>query len=102
MRSKPWLDGGDEVTIRRASARDGLGLVQLAALGEARPLGDDVLLAEVDGELWAALDLADGRTIFDPFRPTCAVRRLLGLRRESMRRAAGTGSRLQALRERLA
>jgi hypothetical protein len=61
-----------------------------------------VLVAEVEGELWAALELAGGRTIADPFRPTLAVRELLALRRSSFDGAAGRYGRLRLLRHRLA
>ena len=36
-----------------------------------------VLVAEVDGELWAALSLSDGRAVADPFRPSADVVGLL-------------------------
>jgi hypothetical protein len=36
-----------------------------------------VLVAEVGGELWAALSLDDGHGVADPFRPTGAVVHLL-------------------------
>jgi hypothetical protein len=102
MRAKPWLDGGDDVTIRRALADDAAALRALATLSETRPLRGDVLVAEVDGELWAALDLDDGRLIADPFRPTAGARRLLVLRRESLAAAAGAVGRLRAWRHRFA
>ena len=46
---------GDAVTIRRARPADATALLQLAALDEAEPLDGDVIVAEVDGELWAAI-----------------------------------------------
>ena len=55
-------EGNDAVTIRRARPADATALLHLAALDEAEPLEGEVIVAEVDGELWAALDLADGRT----------------------------------------
>ena len=67
-----------EITIRPEYPDDELALIRLAALDSsdatpARPL----LLAEVDGELRAALSLHDGSTIADPFYPTAAVVELL-------------------------
>jgi hypothetical protein len=97
-----WLDGGRDVTIRRAGPADESGLRRLAALDEARPLAGEVLVAEVDGELWAALELAGGRMIADPFRPTVAVRELLALRRGSFEAGTGRGGRLRLLRHRTA
>jgi hypothetical protein len=101
-RRRPWLDRGEDVTIRRGGPADEAALVRLAALDEARPLTGEVLVAEVDGELWAALELAEGRTIADPFRPTLAVRELLALRRGSFEFGAGRGGRLRLLRHRTA
>jgi len=93
---------GDDMTIRRATPGDGGALRRLAALAESDPLRGDVLLVEVGDELWAAVDLATGREISDPFRPTLPARRLLRLRRESLALASGRVGRLRALRERLA
>ena len=71
---------GDAVTIRRTRPADATPLLHLAALDDAAPLDGDVLVAEVDGELWAALCLDDGRRIADPFRPTAEAVALLELR----------------------
>jgi hypothetical protein len=101
-RKQPWLDSGDDVTIRRAGSADGTALRRLAALAESRPLHGDVLVAEVAGELRAALALDDGRTIADPFRPTLALRELLQLRRAKLVQAAGMTRRLRLARHRLA
>ncbi|MBV9464847.1 MAG: hypothetical protein JO169_01910, partial [Solirubrobacterales bacterium] len=38
------------------------------------------LVAEIDGELCAALSLADGRVVADPFRPSGALLELLRMR----------------------
>ena len=43
----------------------------------ARASGAARLLAEVDGELWAALSLRDGAVVADPFRHTTALVELL-------------------------
>jgi hypothetical protein len=72
--------GNDAVTIRRARPADATALFHLAALDEAEPLDGEVIVAEVNGELWAALDLTDGRRISDPFRPAAEARALLELR----------------------
>jgi hypothetical protein len=57
-------------TIRRADLADLAALDRLAALdSQSAPTGD-VLVAEVGGELWAALELSSGRAIADPFRPS--------------------------------
>ena len=69
-----------DITIRRASRRDEADLLRLASLDSARPLSGDVLVGEADGEIWAAIDLASGRVIADPFRPTSELVALLELR----------------------
>jgi hypothetical protein len=66
------------VLIRAARGSDGDALEGLARLDSQRPLAGDVLLAEQDGELVAAL--AGDRLIANPFRPTADVIALLRLR----------------------
>ena len=67
-----------QITIRPGYADDERALIRLAALDSAagvppRPL----LVAEVDGELSAALSLSDDTSIADPFRPTADIVALL-------------------------
>lgn len=73
--------------MRPARGEDARALALLAALDGARSLDGETLIAVVDGELWAAIQLADGRTVADPFRPTRSVRELLALRRDNLLRA---------------
>jgi hypothetical protein len=68
------------LTIRRADAADSGALVRLAALDSASPPTGDALLAEVGGELWAAVELDSGAAIADPFRPSGDLVDLLRLR----------------------
>lgn len=90
--------GEQAVTLRRATAADECALVLLAQLDSARPLRGDVLVAEVDGRLCAALSLLDGRQIADPFRPSTLVRRLLEVRARRLRdAAAGRSHRVRRL-----
>ena len=66
------------ITIRPGYADDERALVRLAALDSASGVPPaPLLLAEVDGELRAALSLDDGSVIADPFRPTAEVVALL-------------------------
>jgi hypothetical protein len=75
------------VTIRMAGPADAAALRRLAAL-DSRPLPrGDVLLAEVGGEPRAALAVAGGETVADPFVPTAQLSSLLALRAEQVRRA---------------
>ena len=68
------------IAIRRAGERDRPAIEQLAALDSARRPRGDVLLAEVDGEPWAALSLGDGHAVADPFRRSGAIVELLRAR----------------------
>jgi hypothetical protein len=68
------------VTVRLASSRDARGLDRLAQLDSARsPIGP-TLVAEVDGELVAALPVRGGKPVANPFRPTTELVRLLEMR----------------------
>jgi len=88
------------VVIRAARGSDGAALEGLARLDSQRPLAGDVLLAEQDGELIAALGA--GRAIADPFRPTADVIELLRLRAGGARRSRSHRGRVRALRVRAA
>ena len=69
---------GTQILIRPGYADDERALIRLAALDSAAgPPHAPLLLAEVDGELAAALSLHDGAVIADPFRPTTQILALL-------------------------
>ncbi len=80
------------VVIRRAAEADQPALAKLAALDSARPLRGETLVAFVDGEPWAALSLADGRIVADPFRQSASAVELLRVRARHLRATPG-GSR---------
>jgi hypothetical protein len=65
------------ITIRPAYADDAQALTRLAVLDSAALPAEPLLLAEADGELRAALSMADGSVIADPFAPTAHVVALL-------------------------
>jgi hypothetical protein len=66
------------ITIRTAYSDDDVAVTRLAQLDSADQLPPrPLLLAEVDGELRAALSLRDGSTIADPFFPTVDLLALL-------------------------
>jgi hypothetical protein len=93
----PRLDAGAVIRLRLATPGDEPAIEQLAELsGRVKGRGPWIV-AEVDGQTWAALSLAGGEPLADPFRPTAEIRALLSLRakqldyderepRESMRR----------------
>jgi hypothetical protein len=75
----------DGVTIRRSRARDREALERLAQLDSRRLADGELLVAEVAGELRAALALGGGAAIADPFRPTAPLVSLLQMRAQQMR-----------------
>jgi hypothetical protein len=82
----------EAVTLRYGFPDDVTALWRLAALDSAEVPEGQLLIAEVGGELWAAISLSDGSVIADPFRRTAA---LVGLLRERARQlnAPGPGYR---------
>ena len=83
-RTRPSAAREKEVTIRLARADDAPALAELAALdGKPVPAGA-VLLAEHRGSARAALALADGTAVADPFQPTADLVSLLELRAAQM------------------
>lgn len=77
LSSSPALAPVPGVTIRPAFPDDAHALARLAALDSQRLPSGPLLLAEIDGEPWAALALETGRVVADPFRPTAALVDLL-------------------------
>jgi hypothetical protein len=67
----------EPLTIRRDRPGDEAATVRLAALDSAAVPPSPFLLAEVDAELRAALSLANGRVIADPFHPSLYLTALL-------------------------
>jgi hypothetical protein len=68
------------LTIRYADSLDECALARLAALDSAAPLRLPALVADVEGDLHAAVSLADGAVTADPFRPTVELVELLQTR----------------------
>jgi hypothetical protein len=75
-------------TIRRADLADLAALDRLAAVDSAVAPTGDVLVAEVAGELWAALEIESGAAIADPFRPSAELVELLRLHARGSRQPA--------------
>jgi hypothetical protein len=67
------------ITIRPAYADDDAALVRLSALDSAAVPPMPLLIAELDGEIRAALSLCDGTSIANPFFPTLHLLELLAL-----------------------
>ena len=69
------------LTIRRANPEDDQALRALAIIDSAPSLSGDVLVAQLDGAVVAAISLTDGRSIADPFRPSADTVEILRMRR---------------------
>ena len=82
----------EELVIRFAEESDAVALDRLAQLEGRRLAAGRMLVAEVDGNVLAALPLAGGPALADPFRPTAALVEML-----RMRRGAGCGGRRRRL-----
>ena len=72
------------VTLRFAFPDDAKAIARVATLDSAEPPRVPALLAEVGGELRAAMSLVDGEVVADPFHPTVALIALLGARAEQL------------------
>jgi hypothetical protein len=87
------------VVIRAARGSDGALLENLARMDSQRPVSGDVLVAEQDGVIVAAV--AGDRVIADPFRPTAELVALLRLR-AGRTSSGGSRSRVRVPRLRAA
>jgi hypothetical protein len=80
-----------DLTIRPAGPEDAGALDLLAALDSSRVPAGPLLLAEVDGALWAAVAVHGGRAIADPFRPSGLLVELLRARARASSSASPRG-----------
>ncbi|HEX8743029.1 MAG TPA: hypothetical protein VF712_07835 [Thermoleophilaceae bacterium] len=77
------------ISIRFAGPADAGDLRRLAELDSAAASSGDALVAEVDGRVRAALPVAGGRVIADPFEPSAELASLLELRARQLRADRG-------------
>ena len=82
-----------DLTIRCAGPGDASALSHLAALDSSLIPAGELLLAELGGELAAALSIASGHVIADPFRRTAELVSILRLRAEQLHAAEGSSRR---------
>jgi len=94
------MSNNANITIRRLnpSGDDTSQLIRLAGLDSRSTPAGDLLGAEVDGQLLAAISLDDGTVIADPFAPTSELRKLLKLRADQLRSDGRHHSRRLRLR----
>ena len=86
----------DGVNVRLMRPEDRAALVRLAALDSGPMPFGAWLVAEVEGELWAALPLAGGSALADPFRHTADLVSLLEMRAGQMRADSHAGPSVRA------
>lgn len=65
------------LVLRVAQRSDSDAVARVAQRDTRRPPEGEVMLAELDGEPVAAIEVVTGRAVADPFRPTAGVVRLL-------------------------
>ena len=78
-----------EITVRLADYTDARALLDLAALDSAQVPAGDLVVAESDGEIVAAMPLDGGSPIADPFRGTALIVQMLELRAAQIRSRSG-------------
>jgi hypothetical protein len=76
----------DTLTIRRATSADAAALERLARLDSRRPTAAPHLVADAGGRLVAAVSLADGTAVADPFVPSAPAVDLLRERARQLAR----------------
>jgi hypothetical protein len=82
------------VVLRRAGSQDDAAIARLAELdGAVHPTGE-MLVAEVDEQILAAVPLSGGRAIADPFQPTAKLVELLRIRARLLARSSAPARRL--------
>jgi hypothetical protein len=83
------IGSSPDIVLRVAGEWDAPRLARLAALDSQRLPAGPLLVAELEGEIWAAMALHGDAVIANPFRPTAALLELLAGRRRQLR-SAGT------------
>jgi hypothetical protein len=86
------------VTIRAARPGDAPAIERLSQLDSRPTPTGSVLVAEVGDELMAAVAVAGGEAVADPFQPTAALVSLLRVRAEQLRADELTRARTPARR----
>jgi hypothetical protein len=92
----------DTVTIRRARAGDEAALARLAALDSHPTLSGPVLVAEVEGDIWAAAEVDGAWVLADPFRPSGELALMVAQRAGDLRAQAARTARREQRRARAA
>jgi hypothetical protein len=75
------------LTLRPATEDDAAAVARLVELEEALPLTGELLLAEFDGRVIAAVSVREDRAVADIFRPTAELVAMLRTWRDARIRA---------------
>src|SRR4051812_26538430 len=86
VRWDPDAMNSTSIHIRPALSNDHSDLWQLAVLDDAPVPAEPLMIAKADGEIVAALSLATGDAIADPFRRSAEALELLRLRASQLPR----------------
>jgi hypothetical protein len=92
----------DNVTIRRARQGDEAALARLAALDSHPTLSGAVLVAEVQGDIWAAAEIDGAWVLADPFRPSGELALMVAQRAGDLRMQAARAARREQRKARAA
>jgi hypothetical protein len=80
-----------DVTIRFARPDEADALATLARLDSSHTPQGNVLVADVRGELWAAVSVDDGQAVANPFRPSGELTFRLAERARALQRVGADG-----------
>jgi hypothetical protein len=80
----------NNVTIRWATPADRPALERVAGLDSKHVPTGPLLIAEVDGRVWAALSTHDDTAVADPFVPSGSLVTLLATRASQLRKSRRT------------
>ena len=81
------MDHPSDLTIRPATPADSAAIEQIAQFDSARRPRGHLLVGELAGEVIAAVSLASGAVVADPFKHTAEAVGLLTLRRAQLAQA---------------
>jgi hypothetical protein len=83
-----------QLTLRHATSADIAALTRLAALDSSRVPSGELLVAELDGTIVAALSIDTGAVIADPFEYTASIVESLRAQADERERPAMRPGRL--------
>jgi hypothetical protein len=93
----PTTTQTDGISIRRLGGDDLAEVERLAQLDSRRPPEGALLGVEIEGRLVAAISLATGESLADPFSRSGELRALLELRAAQLRRRENRRGRMRHL-----